>query len=69
MILLPEDILELIKLWRRSGKDFIGHYVNKTWKSGADLVKSVLKEKSNRERKVSFTNLYIILYLYINLYI
>jgi len=45
MILLPEDILELIKLWRRSERDFIGHPVSKTWKNGADLVKSVLQEE------------------------
>jgi len=41
MILLPEDISESIRLWRRSERDFIGHPVSKTWKNGADLVKSV----------------------------
>jgi len=53
MILLPKNILELIKLWRRSGKDFIGHPVNRTWKSDADLVKSVLHGEVQQERKVS----------------
>jgi len=38
MIPLPENILELIKLWRRFGKDSIGYPVSK--KSGAGLAES-----------------------------
>jgi len=51
MILLPEDILGLIKLWRRSGRDSIGHPVNRMWKSGADLVKSVLQREIQQEKE------------------
>jgi len=54
MILFPKDILELIKLWRRSGKDSIRHPVSRMWKSGVDLVKSVFQGEIQQEKENLF---------------
>jgi len=48
MIPLTENILELIKLWRRFGKNIY-------WESCKQDVEEWCK--SNRQKKVSFTNL------------
>jgi len=50
IILLPEDILGLIKLWRKSGKDSIGHPVSRMWKSSVDLVKSASQGDAHQKK-------------------
>jgi len=59
MMLLPENILKLIKLWRRSGRNS----VSRMWKSGVDLVKSA-SEGETHQGKGSLLYKFIMLELH-----
>jgi len=56
-MILRENILELIELWRRYGDGFTGRLVNKMSKIGVEHVKFVFPGRSVRKGKVATANL------------